>query len=80
MKLTNEIQIHEFLSAVDKASAAVYLRSEAGDCYNLKSPLSRYVAIGALLSEHGDELELFCDARVDEQLFMKFFYEHPETL
>lgn len=80
MKLTNEIQIHDFLKAVDEAKASVYLRSEAGDCYNLKSPLSRYVAIGALLSEHGDELELFCDAKADEILFLKFFHENPDVL
>ena len=80
MKLTNEIQIHDFLKAVDEAKAAVYLRSEAGDCYNLKSPLSRYVAMGALLSEHGDELELFCDAKADEILFLRFFLENPDVL
>lgn len=80
MKLSNEIEITEFLKVVNLAQRPVYLKSMAGDCYNLKSTLSRYVAIGELISNHGDELELFCDDKSDEQLFLRFFNEHPETL
>ena len=56
MLLTKPIQIDDFLKAVEQAKDNVYLRSVHGDCYNLKSVLSRYVALGALLGEHGDEL------------------------
>ena len=80
MKLSNEIEITEFLKAIEQAKSAVYLKSVEGDCYNLKSPLSRYVAIGELVSQHGNELELFCDARTDEYLFLKFFDEFPDTV
>jgi hypothetical protein len=38
---------------------------------------SRYIAIGALLDNHGDELELFSELPEDEQLFYKDFNEHP---
>ena len=80
MKLSNEIEITEFLKAIEQAKSAVYLRSIEGDCYNLKSPLSRYVAIGTLVSDHGNELELFCDIPSDEGLFLRFFHEFPDTL
>ena len=70
MKIFNEKELNSFLEAVNCAK----------DCLNLKSTLARYVAIGELLGEHGDELELFCDDRNDEQLFFKFFRENPEVL
>ena len=80
MLLTKSIQIDDFIEAVNKSSGDVYLKSMHGDCYNLKSVLSRYVAIGALLGEYGDELELFCDNSNDEKYFFKFFSDHPEVL
>jgi len=80
MKLNSEIEILEFLNAVKRTKDNVYLKSMAGDCYNMKSALSKYVAIGALLSEHGNELELFCDNKEDEKLFFSFFASHPDVL
>lgn len=79
MKLCKEIEISDFLAAIKKANGAVWLESSQGDKYNLKSTLSRYVAIAALIENHGDELELFCTPG-DEGLFYKFFEKHPETL
>ena len=80
VRLTKEIQIEDFLSAVDQAEDNVYLRSVHGDCYNLKSVLSRYVAIGAMIGDYGDALELFCDNPADEKHFFRFFAIHPEVL
>lgn len=80
MKIFNEKELNSFLEAVNCAKGNVFLKSVEGDCLNLKSTLARYVAIGELLGEHGDELELFCDDRNDEQLFFKFFKENPEVL
>ena len=80
MRLTKAIEVEDFLKATKSAKDNVYLRSVYGDCYNLKSALSTYVAIGALLGEHGDELELFCDNREDERFFCRFFKDHPEVL
>ena len=45
----------------------------------MKSELSQYIALGALLGQHGDELELFCDSKQDEMLFLEFFINHPEV-
>ena len=80
MKINKELELTDFLKAVEAARGAVWLRSIYGDEYNLKSTLSRYVAMGALIANHGDELELFCQFSEDEPLFYNFFTEHPETL
>lgn len=80
MKILNEVELNSFLEAVNGAKGNVFLKSKEGDCFNLKSTLACYVAIAELLGEHGDELELFCDNRNDEQLFFKFFRENPEVL
>jgi len=79
MKLKNEIEINDFLSAVDRAKHPVFLVSVEGDRYNLKSTLSRYVAIAELIKDCGTELELFCDDKSDEKYFFSFFLNHPEV-
>ena len=80
MKLKNEIEITDFLAAIKAANGSVWLESTEGDRYNLKSTLSRYVAIAAMINEHGHELELFCSNPADEGLFYKFFAKYPDTL
>ena len=79
MKLTKISQVQDFLTAVNKAKDNVWLMSIYGDKYNLKSLLTQYVAMGALLGDRGDELELFCDSKEDESLFLNFFHNHPEV-
>lgn len=79
MKLKNEIEINDFLSAVDRAKHPVFLVSVEGDRYNLKSTLSRYIAIAELIKDCGTELELFCDDKSDEKYFFSFFLNHPEV-
>lgn len=49
MKLTKIEQVNEFLSIVDSCKGDVTLRSLDGDIFNLKSKLSQYIAIAALL-------------------------------
>ena len=80
MKLTKITQVKEFLAVVDSCEGDVWLVSLQGDKYNLKSTLTQYVAMGALLGQKGDELELFCDLTADEQKFLKWFNENPEVL
>ena len=77
MKLTKIEQVNEFLSIVDSCKGDVTLRSLDGDIFNLKSKLSQYIAIAALLGQHGDELELFWSDREDEGKFMQFLMENP---
>lgn len=80
MRIINILELNDFLAAVNATEGDVYLRSPYGDCYNLKSLFSQYVAIGELLGKHGDELELYCDNRDDEVLFFKFFKDNPDVL
>lgn len=80
MKISNKTQIRDFMETVNKCSGNVYLKSQSGDCYNLKSELSEFVALGALIKDKAGELELFCDRREDEALFLQFFVENPEVL
>ena len=80
MKFKTQEEVKEFLSIVDSCKGEVILTSKYGDKYNLKSILTQYIAIGALLGNRGDELELFCSNKEDKQKFFKFFYEKPEIL
>lgn len=80
MKLHNIEDVEGFLRAVDQCKGDVWLESQYGDKYNLKSKLSQYVAMGQLLSTSGDSLELFCSNAADENNFFKFFHTHPGVL
>ena len=80
MKIKSIDQIDALLETVNECKSDVYLRSVYGDQYNLKSKLSTYVAIGTLLSDHGEDLELFCSNASDESKFLRFFAENPDVL
>ncbi len=66
MRLTNMKDVKKFIDAVNACEHDVYLKSLEGDVFNLKSSLSQYIAIGRLIEESGDSLELFADSREDE--------------
>lgn len=80
MKLTNIKELDAFKEAIAKCRGDVWLTSPFGDKYQLKSLFNQYIAFGALLSDHGDEMELFCQFKDDEGHFMKFFRDYPEVL
>lgn len=71
MKLNNVTDVQKFIAAVNSCKNDVYLRSQEGDQFNLKSSLSQYIAIGRLLEESGDSLELFAQSREDEALLLE---------
>lgn len=75
MKLNNIKDVETFLAAVNACQSDVYLKSLEGDVFNLKSSLSQYIAVGRLIEESGDDLELFAQTREDEALLMKMLYE-----
>lgn len=77
MKIKNIEEVEGFLEAVNKCKGEVWLESPEGDKFNLKSKFSRYIALGALLSESGDNLELFCSLPKDEQYFYEYFMSFP---
>ena len=75
MKLQNIHEVEDFRKVIHQCKDDVFLKSQEGDVFNLKSAMSEYVALGRLLSEQGDSLELFADSREDEALLLKFLAE-----
>ena len=75
MKLKNIHEVEEFRNVVHQCKDRVYLESPEGDVFNLKSAMSEYIALGRLLSEQGDSLELFADNKEDEVLLLNFLVQ-----
>ena len=75
MKLNNIKDVQKFIAAVNACESDVYLKSQEGDVFNLKSSLSQYIAVGRLIEESGDDLELFAQTREDEARLMQMLYE-----
>ncbi len=75
MKLTNVKDVKKFIDTVNSCEHDVYLKSLEGDVFNLKSSLSQYIAVGRLLEESGDSLELFAQTREDEARLMAMLGE-----
>ena len=78
MKLHNIGEVNDFLSTVDRCKGDVWLADRQGSRLNLKSKLSQYVAIAALIGEHGDDMEFFCDIPEDEGKFFVLLSDHPD--
>ncbi len=78
MKLTNVKDVKKFIQVIDECKHDVYLKSQEGDVFNLKSSMSQYIAIGRLVGENGDSLELFADSREDEARLIQFLWELDE--
>ena len=80
MRLTKSKEIAEFKEAISNCKGDVWLEDADGNRFNLKSVISQYIALGELLKEHGEYLELFCSLPEDESHFHKFFRDNPEVL
>ena len=77
MRLKNIEEVNAFLATVNSCNGDVWLESQYGDKFNLKSKFSQYVALGELLGKNGEDLELYCQLPEDRVRFYKYFYEHP---
>ena len=76
MLLKNAKEIDKLIDAVNHCRGDVLLRSVDGrEEFNLKSVLSRYIAIGELCQDHGARFEIYCMEKSDEGYMMNFFYE-----
>ena len=75
MRLTNVKDVQKFIQVVNECEHDVYLKSLEGDVFNLTSSMSQYIALGRLIEESGDSLELFADSKEDEARLIKFLYE-----
>ena len=75
MKLKNIKEVEAIRKVIHECEGDVYLKSPEGDVLNLKSSLSEYIALGRLLGEAGDSLELFASRREDEARLIAFLNE-----
>ena len=75
MKLKTVTDPDAFRAAIEKCRRDVLLVSAEGDVLNLKSTMSRYLALGMLLNRSGDTQELYTDCREDECIMRKFLAE-----
>lgn len=78
MRLTNVKDVQKFIAVIRACEHDVYLKSQEGDVFNLKSSMSQYIALGRLVEENGDMLELFADSKEDEARLIKFLCELDE--
>ena len=75
MKLSNVKDVQKFIEVVNACESDVYLKSVEGDVFNLKSSLSQYIAIGRLIEDAGETLELFAQTREDEARLLNLLHE-----
>lgn len=75
MKLKTINDVEAFRAAIAKCTGEVYLKSQYGDVFNLKSALTQYIAIGELLRDKNGDLELFANNSRDEAILMEFITE-----
>lgn len=78
MRLNNAMDVEKFIGVIKECKSNVYLKSLEGDVFNLKSSMSQYVAIGRLVGEYGDTLELFADDKEDEIRLLNFLHQLNE--
>ncbi len=78
MKLKTIKEVDKFLEIVDSCRGEIIITSQYGDRYNLKSKLNKYVAVGELIGDNAENLELWCDYKEDEAKFLKFLKELKE--
>lgn len=65
MRLSDISDVNAFLAAINSCKGSVYLKTPEGDMFNLKSSFSQYIAIGQLIADGGDKLEIFADDMED---------------
>lgn len=80
MRLRSDVEVSAFERAVQKSHSTVWLIGSDGSRFNLKSFISRYVALALLIQNCNNDLELFCDNKSDEANFFEFFRDNPGVL
>lgn len=72
MKFNSVKDIEAFRAAIDRCKGDVWIESKNGDKFNLKSMFSQYLAIGKLIEDYNEELELFAANPSDEFILIDF--------
>lgn len=72
MKLRTITDIERFRNTINSCSGAVWLESAMGDKFDLKSVFSQYIAIGRLIEDYNEELEIFASLPEDGAKILAF--------
>lgn len=75
MKLKRVEDFDLFRDTLKQCVGEVYLESQEGDRYNLKSTLSQYIALWALLRNDGHRLRLVCSDPEEAAKFSEFIIQ-----
>ena len=77
MKLFNVKDTEEFFKVVDQCKGTVELVSSQGDRLNLKSELTKYIAISKLFSDNTfiNDMELVASEPEDIQFLLQYMME-----
>lgn len=75
MKIRDIKSINALKAAIEQCTGYVWLESIYGDHYDMKSELSQYVGMAALLHDENEVLELFASQPEDRAILRGFLYE-----
>ena len=73
MKITTKQEVEAFQNAIDQCSGKVWLVAPNGKQYDLKSDVERYLGIASLISENGEDMELFTSDYNDDMIMMELY-------
>ncbi len=80
MRLSSSLEVKAFEDTVKACTGDVWLVDPDRNEFNLKSRMSRYIAIAELIHNEGNRLELFCGNDQDEGRFYELFAHYPAVL
>ena len=78
--LQDKRDVENFKAAIKACKKDVYVKHNTRkEEYNVKSLFGRHFALAKLMSNHGDEYEIFCNDAKDEGIMMDFFHKLKEN-
>lgn len=78
--LQDKRDVENFKAAIRECKKDVYVKHNSRrEEYNVKSLFGRHFALAKLMSNHGDEYEIFCNDSKDEGRMMEFFRQLKEN-
>ena len=81
MKLGSSVELKAFMDTVKACRGDVWLVDSFNENqFNLKSYMSRYIAIAELIHDQNERLELYCECKSDERRFYDLFIRYPQML
>jgi len=79
MKITNVTNVDDFFKEIEQCKGTVELVTKEGDRLNLKSQLTKYVALAKLFSDGCiKEMELVCSDAEDVQRMINYMLGHKD--